>query len=282
MVKAPPFEAPNGSLPTTEDPHSPDGSTPKASESTWQSALKYLETEITIEHADIPIIACCVVSGLCDSSAYNAWSCFVSMQTGNTIFLALGASGQPITHPYGWVKSLISIIFFLCGCLFFAQTRLFNPKSRGTLAVSFFLQSACIIVAAALVQANVVPSPKGVVVEGGDDVDFLELVPLAFLAFQSGGQIVTSRLLGFNEVPTTVLTSVYCDLSSDPKVLAGDNVKRNRRVCAVLGILIGGIAGGWISRSSATLSTSFWLAAAIKMGIAIGWSLWKPKPSVQL
>lgn len=131
-------------------------------------------------------------------------------------------------------------------------------------------------------QGNVVPSPKGVFVEGGDDVDFLELVPLAFLAFQSGGQIVTSRLLGFNEVPTTVLTSVYCDLSSDPKVLAGDNVKRNRRVFAVLGILIGGIAGGWISRSSATLSTSFWLAAAIKMGIAIGWSLWKPKPSVQL
>ncbi|TVY31054.1 hypothetical protein LHYA1_G000281 [Lachnellula hyalina] len=283
MVKPSPVAVsgePGGSLPTTEDPHSLDGSTTKVSQSTWQSTVKYLKTEITLEHADIPIIACCVVSGLCDSSAYNAWSCFVSMQTGNTIFLALGASGQPITHPYGWVKSMISIIFFLCGCLFFAQTRLFNPKSRGTLAVSFFLQSACIIVAAALVQANVVPSPKGVVVEGGDDVDFLELIPLAFLAFQSGGQIVTSRLLGFNEVPTTVLTSVYCDLSSDPKVLAKDNIKRNRRVCAVLGILIGGIAGGWISRSAATLSTSFWLAAAIKMGIAIGWSVWKPKSSI--
>jgi hypothetical protein len=108
------------------------------------------------------------------------------------------------------------------------------------------------------------------------------LIPLAFLAFQSGGQIVTSRLLGFNEVPTTVLTSVYCDLASDPKILAGDNIKRNRRVCAVLSILIGGIAGGWISRSSATLSTSFWLAAAIKIGIAIAWSVWKPKAPIQL
>lgn len=204
------------------------------------------------------------------------------MQTGNTIFLALGASGQPITHPYGWVKSLISIFLFLCGCLFFAQTRWFNPKARGTLAISFFIQSACIIVAAALVQASVVPSPHGVVAQSGGDVDFMELIPLAFLAFQSGGQIVTSRLLGFNEVPTTVLTSVYCDLASDPNILARDNVKRNRRICAVLGILIGGIAGGWISRSAATLAANFWLAAAIKLGIAVGWTIWKPKVAIQL
>ena len=82
MVKTSPVAVsgePGGSLPTTEDPHFLDGSTTKVSQSTWQSTVKYLKTEITLEHADIPIIACCVVSGLCDSSAYNAWSCFVSM-----------------------------------------------------------------------------------------------------------------------------------------------------------------------------------------------------------
>jgi hypothetical protein len=139
----------------------------------------------------------------------------------------------------------------------------------------------CIIVAAALVQAHVVPEPVGLIVETSD-VNLKELIPLAFLAFQSGGQIVTSRLLGFNEVPTTVLTSVYCDLASDPNFLKKDNVKRNRRAAAVICILIGGIAGGWISRSSAGLSTSLWLAAAIKMGIAVGWSIWKPKQAINL
>lgn len=88
---------------------------------------------------------------------------------------------------------------------------------------------------------------------------------------------MTSRQLGFNEVPTTVLTSVYCDLASDPGLVKRDNVKRNRRVCAVLGILVGGIAGGWISRSPAGLSTTLWIAAAIKMGIAVGWACWKGK-----
>ncbi|KAE9379937.1 hypothetical protein N431DRAFT_476977 [Stipitochalara longipes BDJ] len=268
-------------LPTTED-RSPSASNLKPRKSTFQSAKSYLSNEISLSHADIPIIACCLVSGLCDSSAYNAWSCFVSMQTGNTIFLALGASGQPVTHPEGWLKSLVSIACFLCGCFVFASTRLINPKARGTLATSFLLQSTCIIIAAALVQAHVIPEPHGLVTENSFDVNLLELLPLGFLAFQSGGQIVTSRLLGFNEVPTTVLTSVYCDLASDPKILARDNVKRNRRAAAVLAILIGGIAGGWISRSKAGMSVSLWIAAAIKFAIAVSWSVWKPKVAMQL
>jgi hypothetical protein len=206
------------------------------------------------------------------------------MQTGNTIFLALGASGQPITHPYGWVKSLISIIFFLLGCFFFVSTRYIDPIRRGTLTGSFILQGLCIFVAAALVQAKVVPEPAGVVAENGPDVNFIELLPLGFLAFQSGGQIVTSRLLGFNEVPTTVLTSVYCDLASDPKLLAPlkQNVKRNRRAAAVVAILIGGITGGWLSRSKAGMSSTLWIAGGIKFGIAFSWSMWRGRESLQI
>ncbi|KAH7409560.1 hypothetical protein BKA64DRAFT_570975 [Cadophora sp. MPI-SDFR-AT-0126] len=269
-------------LPTTEPPSPSNGSTTKPTRSNWRSAIQYFNDEIAIEHADVPIIACCLVSGLCDSSAYNAWSCFVSMQTGNTIFLALGASDQPKSKPFGWLKSLVSITSFLLGCFVFASTRLISPKARGTLAGSFVVQSLFIILAAILVQAGVVPQPDGVVTESGSKVNLLELLPLGFLAFQSGGQIVTSRILGFNEVPTTVLTSVYCDIASDPNILARDNVKRNRRIAAVIFILIGGIAGGWISRSSAGMSTSLWIAAGIKLIIALSWSLWRPKNSIQL
>jgi hypothetical protein len=193
--------------------------------------------------------------------------------------LALGASGLPITHPYGWLKSLTSIIFFISGCFFFAKTRLMRPKARGTLGTSFFLQSSCVIIAAAVVQSHVVPQPIGVTTP---ESNFKELIPLGLLAFQSGGQMATSRLLGFNEIPTTVLTSVYCDLSSDPGILNKSNVKRNRRAGAVLCILVGGIAGGWISRSPAGMSTSLWIAAAVKMAIALSWSLWTPAPALPI
>jgi predicted MFS family arabinose efflux permease len=124
----------------------------------------------------------------------------------------------------------------------------------------------------------------GVVAENGSTVSFIELIPLGLLAFQSGGQIVTSRLLGFNEVPTTVLTSVYCDLASDPKLLAPvkENVKRNRRAAAVVGILVGGVAGGWLSRSDAGMSSALWIGGAIKLSIAVAWSFWRGKGSSDL
>jgi len=128
-----------------------------------------------------------------------------------------------------------------------------------------------------------VPEPSGVNAESGSSVHFIELLPLGFLAFQSGGQIVASRVLGFNEVPTTVLTSVYCDLISDPKVLAPlkDNVKRNRRVVAVLSFLVAAIAGGWLSRSKAGMSSALWIAAAIKLSIAVSWSFWKGRIALE-
>jgi hypothetical protein len=198
---------------------------------------------------------------------------------GNTIFLALGASGQPNDHPYGWLKSITSIVSFLLGCFLFSNTRLVKPKARGTLGTSFFLQSCCIIVAAALVQARFVPEPVGQMIPG---LNFRELIPLGFLAFQSGGQMVASRQLGFNEVPTTVLTSVYCDLSSDPKILRKDNIKRNRRVGAAVCIVLGGITGGFVSKSRAGMSTSLWIGAAVKMAIALSWSLWTPASPLKI
>lgn len=85
---------------------------------------------------------------------------------------------------------------------------------------------------------------------------------------------MTSRLLGLNEIPTTVLTSVYCDLVSDPKVLERGNVKRDRRAASVVFLLVGGLAGGWISRTVG-LSVVFWIAGGIKAALAVAWMLWR-------
>ncbi|XMA09000.1 hypothetical protein WAI453_001791 [Rhynchosporium graminicola] len=264
-------------------PSSPsEGSIIKPTKGRWQSAISYFGTEIETTHADLPLLACCLVAGLCDSSAYNAWSCFVSMQTGNSIFLVLGASDQPRSEPNEWLKSLVSILSFLLGCFTFATAQRINPRSRGRLASSFVVQSLFIIIAATLVQVGDAPLSDGIVTKGGSKVNLYELLPLGFLAFQFGGQIVISRVLGFVEMPTTVLTLVYCDIVSDPKILAKDNVKRNRRVGAVVFLLIGGISGGWISKSKAGMSTCLWISAGIKMFIALSWSLCRPKSVIPI
>ncbi|KAL2754088.1 hypothetical protein ACRALDRAFT_1075971 [Sodiomyces alcalophilus JCM 7366] len=245
--------------------------------------LARLRDDIHARHTDLPLFACSFASGLCDSMTINAAGTFVSMQTGNTVFLALGSAGLPHGESFLWLRSLTSIASFALGCFVFGQTRHFRPRRKATLALSFLVQAATIFVAAALAQSGVVSDLARTSVPGfGTGDDFVStsgrmvLLPIGLLAWQFGGQIVTSRVLGYGEVPTCVLTSVYCDLFSDPNILAPvpRNVKRNRRVMAICTLLAGGISGGWLQRSSAGMTGVLWIAGSIKIAIACAWALW--------
>ncbi|KAJ0305450.1 uncharacterized protein N0V96_011482 [Colletotrichum fioriniae] len=250
----------------------------------------WLRDDVNIRYTDIPVLACCLVSGLCDSVAVNAAGVFVSMQTGNTIFMALGASKLPAGEPLLWLKSLSSIAAFWLGCFFFSKSRHIHPKRRSTLALSFILQSALVFLAAAFAQTRLIADFGKASVQGSDsNHEFktsenpLVMVPLALLAFQFGGQIVTSRILGYNEVPTNVLTSVYCDLLSDPKLFAPlkENPKRNRRFLAVVLLVLGGIIGGWLQRSRAGMPGALWISGGVKFIIAVAWMGWASNEPVE-
>lgn len=149
------------------------------------------------------------------------------------------------------------------------------------------MQSLLILASAALAQSGAVPafaltnlgSEVSEAARVSLETNELTLAPLALMAFQFGGQIVTSRVLGFNEVPTNVLTSLYCDLLSDPLLWApmGGNVKRDRRVTAIILMIVGGILGGWLQRSSAGMPAALWIAGAVKVAISVAWLCWKGK-----
>ncbi|KAF7555693.1 hypothetical protein G7Z17_g2006 [Cylindrodendrum hubeiense] len=235
-----------------------------------QGFLSRLRDDVNLSWADIPMLACSYLSGLIDSVAFNARSVFVSMQTGNTIFLALGAANLPSGAPLMWLSALVSLCAFWLGCYFFASTRHFHPRRKMTLSICFLIQAILIFIAALLGQMRIAPGFSYSLLESNSNQDGTEeqaserkgdgfgidLVVVALLAFQSSGQIVLSRVLGFNEIPTNVVTSLYCDLLSDHNLFAplGDNVKRNRRLTAVVLLLVGGISGGWLQRSSAVIS----------------------------
>ncbi|KAA8652668.1 hypothetical protein EYZ11_001020 [Aspergillus tanneri] len=243
------------------------------------SLLQRWKQPVDPKHTDLICLLLCLVTGLCDSSAYNAWSCFLAMQTGNTIFLGLGASSQPSNKPWGWLKSLMSIAAFFIGSFVFSNiTRRVGATRRGTLFVSFMVQTILIIIAVALIEADLIPhTAEDTSLTGGRL--FLELIPIALLAFQSAGSITSSRALGFNEIPTVVLTSVYFDVASDPKLLQVPtaNPKRNRRIGGVVCLLVGAIVGGWLSRSSGGMQSALWMAAGFKFVTGLGWFVWKGK-----
>ncbi|MCJ1244242.1 hypothetical protein MMC30_001440 [Trapelia coarctata] len=227
--------------------------------------------EVTNSHADILLILCCVISGFIDSAIYNAYSTFVSMQTG------LGASGQPTTKPYGWARSLTSIGCFILGSFFFSRfCRYLGPLKRSTLVASFLLQSIIVFFCGAIVQSNVV---DGSVQQPGGAIKWLEEIPIALLSFQSSGQMVGSRILSLSEIPTIVVTSVLCDFASDPDLMSSltRNAKRNRRALAFLGILVGAVIGGWIEKVTDGLQTVIWIVGVIKVIVTVSWAFWPQK-----
>ena len=173
-----------------------------------------------------------------------------------------------------------------------------HAQRRASLALSFAVQAIFILVAAGLAQGDATPSfalhslpssdpasadlplAERPPASPADESDLRILLPLSLLAFQFGGQIVASRSLGFNEVPTNVLTSVYCDLLSDPKLFAPvlpftTNPKRNRRLAAVVLLVAGAIAGGWLQRSRAGMVVALWIAGGLKIGMAAAWLGWR-------
>ena len=153
------------------------------------------------------------------------------------------------------------------------MSRYLGPLRRSTLTMSFLLQTLLILTTAAIIQAGVV---NGSLKTIPDDIDWKQLLPIAFLSFQSAGQIVGSRALGLAEIPTVVLTSMIHDVSSDQDLLAPfkKNVKRNRRVLAFFAILLGAVAGGFIAERTARVQTPLWIAGGIKLCIVALWIIW--------
>lgn len=230
---------------------------------------------VSTNHADLVFVLCSLTTGLCDGVVYASFGCFISMQTGNTIFVGLGASGIPMNKPYGWLKSLVSICGFFTGSFVFAKImRALGNRKRGVLTVCFAIQAIFVFIAAAIIEADAIPHDINDQPTSGPL--FLELIPIALLAFQFGGQIAASRGMGFNELPTVVLTSVYFDIASDPAIVDGvtKNVKRNRRIGSVVAIVVGAIAAGWLCRSDAEMQSALWISGFFKVCIAVGWTVW--------
>ncbi|KAH0847505.1 hypothetical protein AYO21_01413 [Fonsecaea monophora] len=276
MTTANGYGAINGDSTAASQPHqrSEDESGPLLVKSDSPRSLarfrQYLKEDIDRRWADLLLLLSYVITGLLDSSAVFIWGSFVSMQTGNTVYLGLGLV-EP-TKGTRWIRSLASIASFCFGSFCFSRFhRYFSPKRRWVLLASFAIQMLLVVVAAVVVMVDS---------RQGNDLRWEVIVPISLVAFQSSGQAVTSRALQYNSLTSVVLTSIYCDLFSDPLIMAGffQNAERNRRAAAPLLLLFGAILGGLWSHSSVGLAGALWTAAALKITIIVAFFLWRAQP----
>ncbi len=131
---------------------------------------------------------------------------------------------------------------------------------------------------AGLIQAGVV---DGTLSDNTVDTDVMwkDEIPIALLSFQAAGQIVGSRALGVAEIPSVVVTSMLCDIASDPDIGAAlrGNVKRNRRALAFVCILVGAIVGGYVGEATGRMQFDLWIAGGIKVLVTAAWFFWPEK-----
>ena len=236
---------------------------------------------------------------------------------GNTIFAALGLSGQPrIVHPNAYLKSLTSILAFCVGTLFFSAFHRLpcwsdpNPapsRRRFILVGSFTIQTVFIIIAAILVKLGLVsnrPSVAGAFSSGNhlsplpnpeEEDNYKDLIAIALLAFQSAGPVFFSRVVGIIELPTIVLSTLYCDFVADlyrlPQSLRNktswytlflnDERRQFRRLGSIIMLFLGGMVGGVMFRSSVGMIGAFWLAAGLKGLLVLGWIFWETEKREQ-
>ncbi|KAH7155647.1 hypothetical protein B0J13DRAFT_231215 [Dactylonectria estremocensis] len=240
----------------------------------WRQTMT---AELSCSWADAVLLACYLVTGLLDSSAIQVWGAFVSMQTGNTVYVGLGLASLVSTTPSPRLfKSTVSISCFCLGSFFFARFhRFFSPRRRWVLCASFAAQSLLTSAAALITSTH----PPGTNEE--DALAWNVLLPIALVAFQSCGQAVTSRALRQNALTSVVLTSIYCDLFSDRDLFALQNVSRNRRVAAPLLLLLGAVVGGLFSNSSVGIAGTLWLAAGLKLCMVVTWFVWPAEADVE-
>ncbi|KAI3238200.1 hypothetical protein DTO012A9_2042 [Penicillium roqueforti] len=233
---------------------------------------RHFRADIDTTHTDIPLIVCGFVGGLVDGLSFNAWGSFSSMQTGNTIFLALGVSGQPTTPAYLWTKSLIALAVFLASNILFVHMhRLLRPRRRSTMIISFGIQTIALLATAILIQLEIItPKPE----DPRAPIEWMQVLAISLLAFQAGGQICASRILALDEIPTVVVTALLCDLLVDPKLTAKFNPKRNRRVGAFLALFLGAMTAGGLSKTT-SMASSIWLAMGLKLTVTLGWIVWR-------
>jgi hypothetical protein len=163
------------------------------------------------------------------------------------------------------------MICFCLGSLFFSSYhRHLTPRKRWVLVSSYLIQLLMMIAAALLVTLG----PKT-----SKETPFSALwigLPIALIAFQAAGQAVSSRVLQYNGLATVVLTSNYCDLFSDPNLLAGvsTNAERNRRVAAPILLLGGAMLGGVWAHSEIGLPGALWTAIVLKTAVVVAWAFW--------
>lgn len=177
---------------------------------------------------------------------------FASNQTGNTIFLAVGAAGIA-PENFSFQNIGFSLGFFVLGGWIMGQIgNVVGSRRRLWVLLSSLIQTALIWAAVAI--EYTMPTQRS-----GKQAWLV----LALLAFAAGGQVAMARGLKIVEITTAMATAAYVDLVVDPNLYGWNNRGRNRRAAFLVTLSLGGFAGAYANKGMGS-AFSVLLSAVLK------------------
>lgn len=176
-------------------------------------------------------------TGIQDAAAWPDYSCFASNQTGNTLFLAMGAA-HLTKNSYSFPNIGVSLSLFVAGGLVLGQLgNLVGVRKRLWLLISNLIQTT-LVFCAAIIQSSWPIEREGPAA----------MAVIALLAFSSGGQVAMSRGLKITEITTAMATAAFVDVVVDPDLGKLKNRLRNRRVMFLIMLSAGCFVGAFARR----------------------------------
>jgi uncharacterized membrane protein YoaK (UPF0700 family) len=184
------------------------------------------------QHPETPaiLLVMTAVTGIVDAVSYLALGhVFTANMTGNVVLLGFAVAG---VKGLSAARSLAALFCFFAGAIFGGRVSV--PQTPGPLLV----ETALLLLAS---MAALLP-----------DQNLSVYCVIAITAATMGYRNAVVRKIGLPDLTTTVLTLTITGLGADSRLAGGENPRWQRRVAAVLALVVGAFVGAQaVNRSTA-------------------------------
>ncbi|KAH8116002.1 hypothetical protein DFH11DRAFT_1840503 [Phellopilus nigrolimitatus] len=246
---------------------------PESRQLSWR---EYLMQNVDPNLSTSPLASFCFMTGFIDAITFSAVFVWCGFQTGNTVQLSLAIArlfspGQTnFEFRMADRQALVSLLTFLGGASLGRLGDRIGSNTRLWLSLGTFIQ-ALFTMAAAL---TVWKGGQGSVADDRGDpawTNAKSFVGLGFASASIGLQGIMGKRVNSQFATTVVLTTVWCELMSDPKLFGRRFVNtRDHKFIAVFALFLGGFAGRAILDKVGSAG-AFGVGTGIRFLIAIAW-----------
>ncbi|KAG1733149.1 hypothetical protein EDB19DRAFT_1911728 [Suillus lakei] len=247
-------------------------------DATTMARLKtYLLVEVDVERSTVPLAAYCFMTGIINALIFSAIFIWCGSQTGNTVQLALAiARLLNWEHDFSFhlvdqqaLCSLIAFIFAL-----FLGGRIGDKigcKTRAWLFLGTFIQALFTMASSILMWEG----RESSVADARDDPawsDALSFMFTGFLSASMGLQGVMAKRVNSHFSTTVALTTTWCELMADPKLLDIRRLiaSRDHKILTIAFFALGGFVGRALLDKIGSANT-LGIAAGIRLVISVWW-----------